>query len=209
VDFGVDVHRIEILVMGVPDLSHQWSKRMNNDDTIRVLFAGEMSERKGLPNLLEAMSDSQLAQYRLSVAGSGSIEHWKEFVKSKPAEKRINFLGHIPVDGVHEELSRTDILILPSRAEGLPVSVMEGFAAKTTVICTVVGALEHYLKDSKNAIVLSSNSKTSIVEALLRASDKGIRLNLSKSGYETWINSFDVKSTSTTLMTLWEALGKD
>lgn len=206
ISFGVDEDKIQILVMGVPDLSMNRVERAKGDRQIRVLFAGEMSERKGLPALLDAMSDPRLDNYHLYVAGTGSIEDWQSYIESKPAKSRTEFLGHITLDQVHRELTKTDILILPSRAEGLPVSVMEGFSASTTVICTVVGALEKYLEDSQNSIVLHSNHGSDIVDALHSAGDPVLRDNIAARGHAIWNEYFDVGSTSRTLLKEWVKL---
>lgn len=206
VSFGVDADLIQILVMGVPDLSSSELRHQKNDQVIRVLFAGEMSERKGLPSLLDAMSDERLSDYHLSVAGSGSVDRWKTYLESKPAQRRTDFLGHITVDEVHRELAQSQILILPSRAEGLPVSVMEGFAASTTVICTVVGALETYLEDDQNSIVLKSSQPSEIASALLRAANADIRSKLSVNGHSSWNKHFNVRNTSGELMSIWRSL---
>ena len=207
VSFGVDPDRIQILVMGVPDLSGNEVKRHSSDQVIRVLFAGEMSERKGLPSLLDAMSDDRLNGYHLSVAGSGSVEKWQTYLESKPAQSRTTFLGHISIKEVHRELAKSQILILPSRAEGLPVSVMEGFAASTTVICTVVGALETYLEDEQNSIVLESSHASAIAHALMRATDAAIRAKLSTNGHRSWDRHFNVQNTSGDLVSTWHRLG--
>lgn len=206
VDFGVDDQRIQIIVMGVPDLCGHIAPKDSSSGLIRILFAGEMSERKGLPNLLDAMSDSRLDKFRLSVAGAGSIEQWQKFVKTKAAEQRIEFVGHVSVAEVHKLLAQSDILILPSVAEGLPVSVMEGFASKTAVICTAVGALEHYLRHLNNSYVLTSNSSVNIMEALVEVKNEHLRNQMAKNGHQTWSDVFDVNKTSEEIIKAWRII---
>jgi len=148
VDFGLDESNIRIFVMGVPALKPEHVLKKAPQAQIKVLFAGEMSLRKGLDKLLDALNDSSLANFYLTVAGSGSIAYWKGYPSSLELNERLNFLGLVDLDTIHQLLFESDILILPSQAEGLPVSVMEAFSSGVAVVCTSVGSLDEYLKRS-------------------------------------------------------------
>ena len=204
--YGIDSARIQTLVMGVPDLQRVWPEKDHSSNSTRILFAGEMSERKGLPALLDAMSHPQLDNFELFVAGSGSVESWRNRISDTPAQSRVKFLGHVPVTTIHHYLANSDILILPSRAEGLPVSVMEGFSAGSLVMATAVGELGDYLIDNENGIVIDSAEGHSIVSAFSRVQDRCFRLELAKRGRATWRESFDASKTSQTLIQEWRKI---
>lgn len=204
--YGVDLDRIQILVMGVPSLSKELVEKRIERGTIEVLFAGEMSERKGLPSLLDAMSDDRLEDYHLTVAGAGSIQQWLEYLGKSAGSSRVNFIGHLPVADVHKKLMASQILILPSRAEGLPVSVMEAFSARVAVVCTSVGALGFYLKDHENALVLNEANSAEIASTLLELGNAELLNSVASAGHDVWAKHFDVSKCSTFLVSEWSKI---
>ncbi|NDC47957.1 MAG: glycosyltransferase family 1 protein [Micrococcales bacterium] len=205
VELGVNSDAVTVLVMGVPNLSEAQKIRKQSSGPIEVLFAGEMSERKGLPYLLNAMSDDRLFNFHLTVAGSGSTADWQTYIHNKPSSQRVTFLGLTPVADIHERLRTTDIFILPSRAEGLPVSVMEAFSSRTAVICSSVGALGEYLNDGVNSYVVEPKNTDSIAFSLYELRSEAARDRLSKSGHDTWLSSFNSRDTSARLIEIWRA----
>lgn len=206
VSLGVEEPLIQILVMGVPDLSKQIVKEPSKKGPIRILFAGEMSERKGLPSLLDAMSDERLEGYQLTVAGAGSTYQWREYLGNRVGLSRVQFVGHLPVVEVHRLLLASDILVLPSRAEGLPVSVMEAFSAQVAVVCTSVGALGSYLRDHENSLILRETGSAGIASCLAKLKDNDLRNSVAMGGRTVWSEHFDVGICSRFLSSEWSKL---
>ena len=205
-DLGVKEDRVRILVMGVPHLNRERTVTGKVSPVVKVLFAGEMSERKGLPNLLEALGSESLAHFELCVAGSGDQEHWRKYAQTLGISNKVSFLGLVPLWKIKELLLTTDVLVLPSRAEGLPVSVMEGLSAGVAVVCTSVGALDEYLVDGRNSVILKSPSVQDIISGLKLTENAQLRSLLGQEGYRTWRENFDVNLTYLKLLSVWKEI---
>ncbi len=112
------------------------------------LFVGRLSEEKGIDVLLRAFENSEFV---LKIAGNGPLE---EMVKQKANEcTNIIYLGSLNGQQVNEELSISQALILSSICyEGMPMTILEAFSAKTPVIASNLGAMSTIVKHQNNGL---------------------------------------------------------
>lgn len=126
---------------------------------LRIIYAGKISRKKGLLQLIHALSDTDpqcmgFKSIRLSLAGgSGSNEDM--LLISQAADEcphEVEFLGILNHRQLAEEFSRSDIFILPSFYEGLPLVIIEALACGLPAVTTDTPGLrfwiESNLKDS-------------------------------------------------------------
>jgi len=108
-----------------------------------VLFVGRFTDGKRPWLAIEAF-DEVLAEYpdaELYLCGDGGLRGELEAqVNELGIEESVTFLGHVPYDEMPKVYRSGDVLVLPSRAEGVPRTVLEAMASGTRV---VVSELEH------------------------------------------------------------------
>lgn len=96
-------------------------------DVIVIGTVGNLSHQKNpqyLIRILETLKRKSSNAYKLLFIGSGSDEpEVRLYVKKKNLEKDVIFYGN--TNKVQEVLSALDVYVMPSRFEGLPVSVIE------------------------------------------------------------------------------------
>ena len=106
------------------------------------VFAGEVSPRKGIDVLLEAWSE-------VSTESMGHLDIYgpqlAEAVPSVPERAVIH--GIRPRDEVREAMRNALAVVLPSRAEGFPMALVEAMAAGVPVATTDVGGISWLLDD--------------------------------------------------------------
>jgi glycosyltransferase involved in cell wall biosynthesis len=86
-------------------------------------------------------------------------------------ESRVRFLGEVHnVDVLYNNL---DLLVLPSRNEGLPNTMLEGMQADVPVVATAVGAVPDVVGTSPAARLVSPGSAAALAEAIERALTEG------------------------------------
>lgn len=106
-----------------------------------LLFVGRLDRQKGLDWLLPGLPAllDELGTHDLLVAGDGPARD--ELVELAGGDGRIHFLGRR--DDVPRLLATADLLLLPSRYEGMPNVVLEAMAAGRPVVATQAeGVLE-------------------------------------------------------------------
>jgi len=138
-EFGVD-SPIEVVANGVdtdrftPD--GPATERLDHDGPV-VLFVGRLVEGKRPQDAVEAVSHlSDELNAKLYVVGDGPMRPELEAM----ASGNVAFLGQVPYDEMPAVYRSGDALVLPSRAEGLPRTVLEAFASGVPVVSS---HLEH------------------------------------------------------------------
>lgn len=117
-------------------------------EQIRLIFAGKISEKKGVLSLLRATQYLQHPdQYELYFAGGYGNE--EEFEKIRQmglvSPCYVEFLGRLNHETLALELNKSDIFILPSFYEGLPLVLIEAMACGLHAICTDLPGIKPWL----------------------------------------------------------------
>jgi glycosyltransferase involved in cell wall biosynthesis len=77
---------------------------------------------------------------------------------------RVRFLGHR--DDVPDLLGAADLFLLPSRAEGLPVAVLEAMAKSLPVVATPVGGVPEVCAHEREALFVPVDNPTMLADAM-------------------------------------------
>ena len=103
-----------------------------------VLFVGRLVEGKRPRDALEAMKAVRetYPEATLYVCGDGPRRKRLERQAGDAAGEAVVFLGHVPYDEMPRVYRSADVLVLPSRAEGVARTVLEAMASGTRVVCS-------------------------------------------------------------------------
>lgn len=107
----------------------------------RLVAIGRLAEQKGFPLLVEAMAlvADDLPGLQLTLIGEGPFRPLLESqIAAAGLQDRIALTGWLDEAAVREQLAQAHALVLPSFAEGLPMVVMEAFAAARPVIASAI-----------------------------------------------------------------------
>ncbi|GAA4459697.1 hypothetical protein GCM10023093_01140 [Nemorincola caseinilytica] len=114
---------------------------------IRMAFVGRLTDHEkrayDLVNIC-AMLYRQGVAFRLHIAGDSATSRpeYAEMLRKEGVEEYVTFHGWLGNDGVQDLLRRTDVLLLTSNSEGMPVSMMEALAAGCGFVGTRVSGVE-------------------------------------------------------------------
>lgn len=149
--YGIPEERVTVMGTGYnSDVFHirEDIKENTNPEKIRLIFAGKISEKKGVMSLMRALQYLQWPdRYELYLAGSAG--NGEEFEKIRHlglvAPCYVEFLGRLSHQQLAEELNASDIFILPSFYEGLPLVLIEAMACGLRAICTDLPGIKPWL----------------------------------------------------------------
>jgi glycosyltransferase involved in cell wall biosynthesis len=166
-ELRVQADQVEIVINGVPDPTLR-PPAGRKGDVPRILFLGNLSERKGVSDLLRALAQPALAglPFQLSLAGGGDVAHYTALAQSLGVADRVRFEGWAGPETVSRLLAEADVLVLPSYDEGLPLAILEGLAHALPVVCTPVGEIPHVLTDGVDARFVQPGDSAGIAGAL-------------------------------------------
>lgn len=145
---GADPARVSVLHNCVPDPGPAAGRDL---EMPTILFLGQLGPRKGVPELLTALSSDRmrLLRWRAVLAGDGPVEEYRAEAKALELSDRVHFTGWLGAEQTRQLRAAADILVLPSHAEGLAMAVLEGLASGLAVVTTRVGAHEEAIVDGK------------------------------------------------------------
>jgi glycosyltransferase involved in cell wall biosynthesis len=135
-------------------------------DTFVVLCASRLSHEKGIDVIIRAAK--MAPKITFAIAGDGPLhDHLKASALTAP---NVLFLGQR--NDITELMQAADCVVVPSRAEGQGIAVLEAFAAGTPVVATKVGGIPESITNGETGTLIAPESPKLLLTAI-----EGIRAN--------------------------------
>ncbi len=194
-EIGVEPDRAVIVpnAVGGPDAYRPHTP----SEAPHLLFLGMIGPPKGTPELLQALAQPEIQAlgWTATIAGDGAVEAFREAVASAGLGARIEVPGWVGLDEVKALLARSQILLLPSHAENLPLAMLEGMAWGLCPVVTPVGAVPEVIRDEENGLVVPVNDASAIASALKRLiEDEPLRARLSSNARRDFEADYDIRN---------------
>ena len=176
IESGVDAARIHVVPSGVdadrfvPTAGARSAARARYqiaDHACLLVVVGALEERKGHAVLLEALAILANPRVHLLCAGEGSARAVLEArCAALGLDATVRFLGR--VDDVASVLAAADVMVMPSRQEGLGVAALEAMAVGLPVIASRVGGLPEAVKDGETGLLVPTGDPAALAAAIGR-----------------------------------------
>jgi glycosyltransferase involved in cell wall biosynthesis len=193
-EMHVPPERVEIVINGVPDPAPARGPR-EPAAAKRVLFLGNLSERKGVSDLLQALARPgfEVLPPQVVFAGGGDVAGYTAKAKELGIGDLVRFAGWCDQQQVAELMSQSDVLVLPSYDEGLPLVILEALAHGVAVVCTPVGEIPAVLSDGVNAMFVEPGDIDGIASVLQRVlREPGLLETLGRNGRAIYERQFSL-----------------
>ncbi|HET9651080.1 MAG TPA: glycosyltransferase family 4 protein, partial [Usitatibacter sp.] len=175
-----------------------------------VAFAGRYAESKGILDLLAAFARLAPLQrdLRLECAGAGDAGRVAAHACELGVGDRVVLHGWLGADERERLLARATVFVLPSHAEGLPMSVLEAMAAGCPVIASAVGGVPDLVVDGVNGVLVPPGDAQALAAAIHRVlRDPALAARLARAARETVAQRFAPERSLAPLEALYAALG--
>ncbi len=196
--------RVHIVHCGVDDLRPAAAER--DPAKLELLFVGRLEPVKGILVLLEAVASLVKAgrDVRLTVAGDGALrQDLERRAAGLGLGDAVRFVGYRSQPEIRQHLAESDALVLPSFAEGVPVSLMEAMSQERAVVATSVGGVTELVKHGVNGLVVHPGDPVALAAALTTlADDPALRTKMGLAGRETVRADFDSATEARRLVAL-------
>jgi glycosyltransferase involved in cell wall biosynthesis len=166
-ELGVPADRVEVVINGVPGPA-QPRQRTRTDGVRRILFVGRLCEAKGISDLLHALARRGLRgqQLEVTLAGTGDASGYQALASALGVAPVVRFAGWCDQGRIAELMARSDLLVLPSHDEVLPLVILEALAHGVAVVCTPLGEIPSVLTDGVNAAFVTPGDIGSLARSL-------------------------------------------
>ncbi|MBM9614397.1 glycosyltransferase [Desulfobulbus rhabdoformis] len=141
-----------------------------------LLFVGRLTEKKGVSNLVDAMTTvtKNVPEAKLLIVGSGELEHHLRLrVCQRGLENAIIFAGGVPNKELPSYYATADIFIGPSvkaeggDSEGFGLTFVEAVMSGCLVIGTNVGGIEDIITDEKTGFLVPAGDVKFLAEKII------------------------------------------
>jgi glycosyltransferase involved in cell wall biosynthesis len=198
-----------VLHNAVPDPLSNHERPARSVDARHLLFLGHLSARKGVPEFLRALASPAMTQrrWRATLAGGGPVNEFYRLARDLGIADRIHLPGWIEIASVRALCAEADVLVLPSHAEGLAMSVLEAMSHGLAVITTPVGAHLEVIDHNVSGLLVPPGNIGALATALAAViDDDNLRQRLARGARERFLQDFDVRAYATRLENVHRAL---
>ncbi|AWB10814.1 MAG TPA: glycosyltransferase family 1 protein [Thermodesulfobium narugense] len=190
---GVKKEKLQIIPNGVDPIKYSpgysdLKERLNAD--FLFLYLGRISPEKNVKVLCEAFLENNFPEkVKLLIVGDG-IDLLK--LKRDFNSENIIFFGEANQDRKQEIFRSSDVFVLPSSIEGLPLALLEAMSSKLMCIATNVGATQDALQDS-GILLNPMKLKDELIHALkISYQNEELRSKFSSKARERIISNFNI-----------------
>jgi glycosyltransferase involved in cell wall biosynthesis len=174
-----DFSQIVSILNGIPD--HPARAHLDREKNLSCSMVARFTHFKDHALLLRAFAQVP-GEARLKLVGDGeTMPAAKKLAEDLGIRDRVEFKG--ARGDVPEILAQTDIFVLASKTETLPISILEAMRAGLPVIASDVGGVSEEVLDGETGFLVASGSVEELSAALQRLlADKELRIAMGRAG---------------------------
>jgi glycosyltransferase involved in cell wall biosynthesis len=185
-------------------------------DTLLVGYIGQITERKGVEYLIQALPliRRHTANFKLLIIGGHRAEDEKYVSLIKGMVKELLLEDDVYFTGVVQEMSpainNLDIIVLPSLDERCSRVLLESLACGKPAVATRVGGTPEIIEDGLNGFLVNPADSEGMAEAVRKLlADRELRLAMGKAGRVKAERDFDLRKNLDTMRDVYLKLRKE
>lgn len=151
-------------------------RRSARSDIVNFVYAGRLEPEKGIDILLAAVSKLQRRKdLHITIAGMGTMQSIVEDACNRI--HNLDYVGLLSRDEIRRLFWSSDVLVIPSRTEGLPSAIMESMSTGMPILATDVGEIPNVITDQKEGKLVERDSIDSLINGFLYFLDNKNRIS--------------------------------
>lgn len=201
----ISVKKLHRIQNGVHDCG-ELKELHNINEVPTILMVARFAVPKKQLQLVKALEKIQSSNWQLQLVGEGPLlEETMAYVVQQKLTHRIQFLGNRR--DIPELLQQTDLFVLLSDWEGLPLSILEAMRTRLPIIATDVGGVSEAVKHGCNGFLLPKNDEDELVRKLtILLNDSVLRSEMGRESRRLFEENFTFFKMLTQTEDLYEKL---
>jgi glycosyltransferase involved in cell wall biosynthesis len=193
---GADWYKLRVTPLGVDILKWRPRRFREYPAPFQLISVGRLVETKGCPLLLEAIAQLRHKgrDIRLTLVGDGPLRASLEMqARQLGIYDRVNFAGWKAQDELRVFCSDSDLCVLASFAEGVPVVLMEAMAAGIPCVAPRIAGIPELIRDGIDGILVTPANVKELVDAIAQLMDEPeLRRSMARSSRERITDNYDL-----------------
>jgi glycosyltransferase involved in cell wall biosynthesis len=214
-ELGLRHNRIASLPLpfDMSSLPQTETRRHAVDGQATILYVGRFEYCKGTDLLFAALEQvrEQFPGIKCVLVGAPApefVERLDTFIKSNAGW--VTHTGPLPQDQVFQHMARADFLVLPSRTETLPRTLIEAQSLGLPQIATRVGGIPEIVEDRVTGLLIDSGDVLALSHAVLEVCrDVDLRARMGAASRARALVTFDLAKIMTQQLTLYHVVASD
>ena len=180
------------------------SEKMNRKiDFVRFIFAGKVTETKGIKLLIKAFIESN-TNAQLVICGNGDLNSW---ISDKNAFNIVQ-KGRVSQEKLFQEYKKADVLIVPSLwEEPFGRIVIEGAQYGLPTIGSNKGGIPEIIRNTKYGSIFNSDSKEELIRLIQKYADRAYLNYLYSRGPQN-LEDYSIKKQTSNFGKVYNSLTK-
>lgn len=141
----------------LPSLSSNDIIQKGENDIKTFLFVGSLDERKGFYDLVHVFENFKTNNVKLIICGKPNDSKSQNILNQISKNPTFDYRGYVNGSDKNKAFLDSDVFILPSYGEGLPITILEAFRFGLPVISTNVGSIPEILNEQLGTIIHPGN----------------------------------------------------
>jgi glycosyltransferase involved in cell wall biosynthesis len=216
--------RIRDDLVGRFDFDPRWTCQINNavelpaeppprarpEGGLRLLFVGRLEDQAKGVLWLPAIMRQLPQDVTLTIAGSGPDEA-QLARRCAPLSDRIRMIGRVPPTEVPQLMASHDVLVAPSRFEGLPMTILEAMGMGCVPVTSHLrGVTDSVIEEGGNGLLFPIGDVAAAAAGVRRLyDDPGLLLRASEAAKRTVRSRFNIAEMASAYLDLVRRVGDD
>lgn len=161
---GIDSKTIFKIPYGVDPNKFLEPNRVYDNSHLNALFLGDVNQRKGIRQLLDAAQAINSSEINFNIVGSGT-DHCAYLYDQY--RSYVNFLGFVSFEELLNQLKTNHIFVFPTMGEGFGLVLLEAMAAGIVPITTRNCGGADIIENGSNGFLIEVGDTNALIEKIL------------------------------------------
>lgn len=165
--YGADENKVHVIGSGF-NSSIFCPRETESHEGYRISFAGKISDKKGVFSLVRALSHLPFDgdRVKLTLAGGYNEENYCKVLQlAALCPYEVTLTGPLPQDKLAQLFAGSDLFVLPSFYEGLPLVLAEAMACGARAVCTDLTGIKEWMDENVPGHGIRFVNKPSMLDA--------------------------------------------
>jgi glycosyltransferase involved in cell wall biosynthesis len=172
---------------------------------LQLITLGLLGPNKNTTQLIDALGKlKHRSDWIATIGGNGEVEKARAQVTKLGIADRVTVPGWMDQPAVQRLLEQTDVFLLPSRSEGIPMAILEAFSYGIPVIATAVNSIPEVVNDGRNGLLVPVGDLDALVNAISRLlEDDDLRRSLGRQALRDHTEHYELNAYMKRLQNVW------